>query len=68
MENAALKDRNRFFEVARGSALECVAIQDVLSVTGGIDDMAIRQGKRQLKRIVSLLTRLGQRRGSSKSE
>ena len=26
----SLKDRSRFFDIARGSALECAAIQDVL--------------------------------------
>jgi four helix bundle protein len=28
----SLKDKNRFFEIARGSALECAAIHDVLGV------------------------------------
>ncbi len=28
----SLKDKNRFFEIARGSALECAAIHDVLRV------------------------------------
>jgi len=30
----SLKDRARFLGIARGSALECVAIQDVLFVSG----------------------------------
>ena len=29
-------DRRRYFEIARGSALECGAIQDVLEVCGGL--------------------------------
>ena len=54
----SLKDRSRFLDIARGSALECVAIQDVLVVTGGIDDRAHDELKRLLHRIVSMLTRL----------
>ena len=57
----SLRDRSRFFDIARGSALECAATQDVLAVSGGIDDVANRQGKEQLKRIVAMLTKLGQR-------
>ncbi len=34
----SLKDRNRFLDIARGSALECAAIQDVLAATNGIGD------------------------------
>ena len=56
-----LKDKNRYFQLARGSALECAAAHDILTAFGGIDEEADRQGKSQLKRIVSLLTRLIQR-------
>jgi hypothetical protein len=52
---------NRFFEIARGSALECDAIHDVLRVCDAIDDETNRNGKSTLKRIVSMLTRLIQR-------
>jgi four helix bundle protein len=57
----SLKDKNRFFEIARGSALECAAIHDVLRVCDAIDDDCNRRGKSDLKRIVSMLTRLIQR-------
>ncbi|MCR9295924.1 MAG: four helix bundle protein [bacterium] len=57
----SLKDKNRFFEIAPGSALECASIQDVLRVCGAIDGQSDIQGKSKLKRIVSMLTRLIQR-------
>lgn len=57
----SLKDKNRFFEIARGSALECAAIHDVLLSFEAIDPEFNRIGKTNLKRIVSMLTRLIQR-------
>ena len=54
----SLKDRNRFLDIARGSALECAAIQDVLAATDGIDVASQETGKQHLKRIVSMLTKL----------
>ena len=54
----SLRDRSRFLDIARGSALECVAIQDVLSATDGLNDERHRQMKQMLHRIVSMLTRL----------
>ena len=54
-------DRRRYFEIARGSALECAAIQDVLPVCEALsadDNMA---QKARLDRIVAMLTKLGQR-------
>ncbi len=56
-----LKDKNRFFQIARGSALECAAIHDVLHVCDAIDTESNRLSKSSLKRIVSMLTRLIQR-------
>ena len=58
----SLKDKNRFFEIARGSALECAAIHDILESTGAIDSETTWIGKTNLKRIVSMLTKLIQRR------
>ena len=54
----SLKDRNRFLDIVRGSALECAAIQDILAATDGIVDESHSQLKQVLKRIVSMLTRL----------
>ncbi len=54
----SLKDRNRFLDIARGSALECASIQDVLAATDGIDNESHSELKRILRRIVSMLTRL----------
>jgi four helix bundle protein len=54
----SLKDRSRFLDIARGSALECVAIQDVLTAIDGLEDQRHVELKRSLHRIVSMLTRL----------
>jgi four helix bundle protein len=60
----SLKDRSRFLDIARGSALECAAIQDVLSATNALDDNNNGELKRMLQRIVSMLTRLIARSGA----
>ena len=57
----SLKDKNRFFGIARGSALECAAVHDMLLAFAAVDEEWNRQGKSQLRRIVSMLTRLIQR-------
>ena len=54
-------DRRRFFEIARGSALECAAIQDVLELSSMLDARKNQERKSQLERIVAMLTRLGGR-------
>lgn len=54
-------DRRRFFEIARGSALECGAVQDVLVVCGAISSETNAEAKKLLDRIVAMLTKLGQR-------
>jgi four helix bundle protein len=54
-------DRRHFFEVARGSALECAAIQDVLEVYGAIGAEENRKAKDLLDRIVAMLTKMGGR-------
>ena len=54
-------DRRRFFEIARGSALECGAVQDILQIYGAITIEENVKRKRLLDRIVAMLTKLGQR-------
>jgi four helix bundle protein len=54
----SLNDRARYLDIARGSALECAAIQDVLQASGGLDAEASLVMKRKLHRIVSMLTRM----------
>ena len=57
----SLRDKDRFFEIARGSALERASIHDVLRVCDAVDKVTNLRGKSDLKRIVSMLTRLIQR-------
>ena len=54
-------DRRRYFEIARGSALECGAIQDVLQVCGALPEEEDAKRKATLDRIVAMLTKLGRR-------
>ncbi|HYN79378.1 MAG TPA: four helix bundle protein [Lamprocystis sp. (in: g-proteobacteria)] len=54
-------DRRRFFEIARGSALECGSIQDCLEACNVLTAVENAQGKAVLNRIVAMLTKLGQR-------
>ncbi len=54
-------DRRRFFEIARGSTLECAAIQDVLQVQGILSANENQVAKETLDRIAAMLTRLGGR-------
>ena len=54
-------DRRRYFEIARGSAMECAAVQDVLEVCGALSPRDNANAKRLLDRIVAMLTKLGNR-------
>ena len=52
-------DRRRFFEIARGSAFECAAIQDILQIGNAITAVENNHGKVLFHRIASMLTKLG---------
>jgi four helix bundle protein len=53
--------RRHFYSIARGSALECVAILDVMVGRAQLTLNDLRRGRASLVRIVQMLTRLGQR-------
>ncbi len=57
----AIGVERRYFEIARGSALECGAAQDVLQVCGAMTAEENEKAKALLDRIVAMLTKLGQR-------
>ncbi|MEM9881781.1 MAG: four helix bundle protein [Planctomycetota bacterium] len=50
------KERRRFFEIARGSAMESAATLDVLVAIGAVKPEAIDEGKALLVRVVEMLT------------
>ncbi len=52
------RDRKKFFEVARGSALECASCLDVLVAKQRVDRNRVVAGKEKLHSVVNLLTRL----------
>ncbi len=56
---STIADRRRYFEIARGSALECAAIQDVLVVGEALDKKESRERKIELDRIAAMVSRLG---------
>jgi four helix bundle protein len=54
-------DRRRYFEIARGSTLECGAAQDVRQACGAMSAGDNAKAKALLDRIVAMLTKLGNR-------
>jgi len=54
-------DRRRYFEIARGSALECAAVQDVLVVGKALAKTESLSRKMELARMAAMLSRLGAR-------
>ncbi len=55
---ASAPDRARFHAIARGSALECGAILDVLHLLGAAPIDTVDDGKLLLSRIVAMLTKM----------
>ena len=51
-------DRCRFFDISRGSALECAAALDVLASQGRCELTVVALGKARLRGIVSMLVGL----------
>ena len=51
-------DRCRYFDNARGSALECAAALDVLVARGTLQEEAALPGKERLRRVVSMIVGL----------
>lgn len=54
-------ERRRYFEIARGSALECAAVQDVLVVGKALDKTESQSRKIDLDRMAAMLSRPGGR-------
>ena len=54
-------DRRRFYSIARGSALECAAILDIMAGRAQVTLGDLRLGRNLPVRIVQMLTKLGQR-------
>jgi four helix bundle protein len=54
-------DRRCYFEIARGVALECAAIQGVLVVGKALDEAESQNRKTEIDRMTAMLSRLGGR-------
>jgi hypothetical protein len=52
------RDAQRFYAIARGSALECAAILDAFGALGFVHDTDLTAPLELLERIVSMLTRM----------
>ncbi len=52
------RDRERFVEIARGSALECASCLDVLVARRRVDQPQIAPGKEKLHSVVNMLTKM----------
>jgi four helix bundle protein len=61
------KDRCRFFDIARGSALECAACLDVLAARNVLSQDEIEEAKERLMGIVSMLVGLIKSNSSSRA-
>jgi four helix bundle protein len=54
------RDAARFYRIARGSALECVAVLDAMEALGFVESVDLAEGRGLLERVVAMLTKLGQ--------
>lgn len=54
------KERKRFFEIARASALECASCLDVIIVKNLLNKDSVIEGKEILLSIVKMITKLSQ--------
>jgi len=52
------KDRARYYATARGSAMECGAVLDLLQMQGLVEAGIGEEGKRLLERLVAMLSRM----------
>jgi four helix bundle protein len=52
------RDAQRFYSIARGSALECAAILDAFAALGFVDETQLTAPQALLERIVSMLTKM----------
>jgi four helix bundle protein len=64
----SIKDRYRYFKIARASAFECAACLDIFQAKNIIHDEIHKTGKQELHKIISMLIKLGQSIGSRVSE
>lgn len=53
-----VRDRSRFHAIARGSAMECGAILDIIVLLDALPDADIAASKTLLVRIVSMLSKM----------
>lgn len=51
-------DKQRYFAIARGSAMECGALLDLFRVTSIVQEQEYQSAKKFLKRIVAMLSAL----------
>ena len=51
-------DRNNRYAIARGEAMECGAIIDVVRLTGALPESELISGKQLLIRVVGMLSKL----------
>ncbi len=54
----SIADRQRYFQIARGSILECAAAQDILQATDAMSEEECLKGKILIERIASMLSKM----------